>query len=419
VMENVPLMITSHKGAFIQEVCDGLGLLGYSCSADVVVASDYGVPQLRKRAIVVGYRSDLGLAPQFPKRTHERVTSAALMHNGDGRKRFEASKLPYVSVEEAIGDLPQFGAGAGDDVLFYSTAPTSDYQKWARQGSIAIFNHKSRTHSAKYLEKISVIGEGGRNAELPPEQRFSDTYFSQAYARLSRHGIAQTLTTCFGNPGSGRFLHYEDLRAITVREGARLQSFPDSYIFDGPQGTQTRHIGNAVPPLLARALARQIAQDLLAAGVDVPRPVGRPKKVSRVETREERSRIMRGVPSKHTSGELLFRKALWALGIRGFRLHSATVPGHPDVVFPKQRIAVFIDGCFWHGCPKCYRAPKSNQNYWKMKVKRNRKRDEAVNELCEKAGWKVLRIWEHDVVRNPKVAAGKLTRLLRASKKAA
>jgi DNA mismatch endonuclease (patch repair protein) len=128
---------------------------------------------------------------------------------------------------------------------------------------------------------------------------------------------------------------------------------------------------------------------------------------------------MRGVPSKHTSGELLFRKALWALGIRGFRLHSATVPGHPDVVFPKQRIAVFIDGCFWHGCPKCYRAPKSNQNYWKMKVKRNRKRDEAVNELCEKAGWKVLRIWEHDVVRNPKVAAGKLTRLLRASKKAA
>src|ERR1700678_3550719 len=71
VMENVPLMITSHKGAFIQEVCDGLGLLGYSCSADVVVASDYGVPQLRKRAIVMAYRSDLRLAPQAPKRTHE------------------------------------------------------------------------------------------------------------------------------------------------------------------------------------------------------------------------------------------------------------------------------------------------------------------------------------------------------------
>lgn len=419
VMENVPLMITSHNGAFIQEVFDGLGLLGYSCCADVVVASDYGVPQLRKRAIVIAYRSDLRLAPQLPKRTHERVTAAAMMHNGDGRKRFEESKLPYVSVEEAIGDLPQLGAGAGEEVLFYSTPPQNEYQRWAREGSIAIFNHKSRTHSAKYLEKISVIGEGGRNAELPPGQRFSDTYWSQAYARLSRHGIAQTLTTCFGNPGSGRFLHYRDLRALTVREGSRLQSFPDRFIFDGPQATMTRHIGNAVPPLLARALSRQVAQDLIAAAMDEPRPVGRPKRIPRVETPEQRSRIMREVPSKNTSGEMLFRKSLWQAGIRGFRLHSETVPGHPDVVFQKQRIAVFIDGCFWHGCPKCYRAPKSNQNYWKMKVSRNRKRDEAVTQLCKKAGWKVLRIWEHEVVRSTKRAIARLSRMLRTAEKAA
>jgi DNA (cytosine-5)-methyltransferase 1 len=419
VMENVPLMITSHKGAFIQEVCDGLGLLGYSCSADVVVASDYGVPQLRKRAIVMAYRSDLRLAPQAPKRTHERVTAAALMNNGDGRKRFEETKLPYISVEEAIGDLPQLDAGAGDEVLFYSTPAQTQYQTWAREGSIAIFNHKSRTHSAKYLEKISVIGEGSRNAELPPDKRFSDTYWSQAYARLSRQGIAQTLTTCFGNPGSGRFLHYRDLRALTVREGARLQSFPDRFIFDGPQATMTRHIGNAVPPLLARALSRQIGQDLLAAELDVPHPVGRPKRVPRSETPEQRSRIMREVPSKNTSGELLFRKALWQAGIRGFRLHSATVPGHPDVVFQKAKVAVFIDGCFWHGCPKCYRAPKSHQDYWKMKVSRNRKRDEAVTELCKKAGWRVLRIWEHEVVSSPKRAAARLSRILRTAEKAA
>jgi DNA (cytosine-5)-methyltransferase 1 len=413
VMENVPLMITSHNGAFIQEVCDGLGLLGYACSADVVVASDYGVPQLRKRAIVMAYRSDLRLAPQLPKRTHERVTAAALMNNGDGRKRFEENRLPYISVEEAIGDLPQLDAGAGEEVLLYSTPAQTEYQKWAREGSIAIFNHKSRTHSAKYLEKISIIGEGSRNAELPPDKRFSDTYWSQAYARLSRQGIAQTLTTCFGNPGSGRFLHYRDLRALTVREGARLQSFPDRFIFDGPQATMTRHIGNAVPPLLARVISRQVGQDLLAAQLDAPRPVGRPRRISRVETPEQRSRIMREVPSKNTSGEMLFRKALWQAGIRGFRLHSATVPGHPDVVFQKQRIAVFIDGCFWHGCPKCYRAPKSNQDYWKMKVSRNKKRDEAVTELCKKAGWKVLRIWEHEVVRSPKKAATRLARLLR------
>jgi DNA (cytosine-5)-methyltransferase 1 len=417
VMENVPLMITSHGGAFIQEVCDALGLLGYSCSADIVVASDYGVPQLRKRAIVLAYRSDLGLAPQFPKRTHERVTAAALLHNGDGRVAFEPAKLPYVSVEEAIGDLPQLGAGAGDEVLFYSAAPSSKYQEWAREGSIAIFNHKSRTHSEKYLKKISVIEEGGRNAELPPDQRFSDTYFSQAYARLSRQGIAQTLTTCFSNPGSGRFLHYRDLRAITVREGARLQSFPDRFIFDGPLQTMTRHIGNAVPPLLAFALSKQIAQDLLAAGADAPRTVGRPKKIPRTETPEQRSRIMREVPSKNTSAEMQFRKALWEAGVRGFRLHSSKLPGRPDVVFPRQKVAVFVDGCFWHGCPKCYRAPKSHQEYWNMKVARNRKRDATVNELCKKAGWRVLRIWEHEVSKSPKRSMAKLMRVLQPPKK--
>lgn len=419
VIENVPLMITSHDGAFIQEVCHGLGLLGYSTCADVVAASDYGVPQLRRRAVVLAYHADMRLAPQLPRRTHERVTTAALMHNGDGRKRFEPDKLPYVSVEEAIGDLPPLTAGEGDELMFYSSPSQSDYQKWAREGSIAIFNHKSRTHTAQYLEKISIIGEGGSNKHLPPEQRFSDTYYSQAYARLSRHGIAQTLTTCFGNPGSGRFIHYRDLRALTVREGARLQSFPDTFIFDGPQATQMRHVGNAVPPMLARALSRQIAQDLLAAAVDAPRPVGRPKKIARVETPEQRSRIMREVPSKNTSPELLFRKTLWELGVRGFRLHSATVPGHPDVVFPKLRIAVFIDGCFWHGCPRCYRAPKSHLDYWKMKVKRNRQRDEHVTALCKKAGWRVLRVWEHEVVRTPKRAAAKLLRLVRIAEKVA
>jgi DNA (cytosine-5)-methyltransferase 1 len=159
VMENVPLLMSAHNGAFIQEICEGLSLLGYSSAADVLTASDYGVPQLRKRAIVIGYRRDLGLALEFPARTHERVTAAALT-NANGRVLFEKDRLPYVSVEDAIGDLPPLKAGQGEEVSFYTSEPRTSYQHWAREGSLAIFNHRSRAHKEKYLDKISIIKEG-------------------------------------------------------------------------------------------------------------------------------------------------------------------------------------------------------------------------------------------------------------------
>lgn len=410
LMENVPLIITSHEGAVIRELCDGLAALGYASCADVLLASDYGVPQFRKRAFVLAYRSDLGLAPQFPRRTHEHVPMA-MGSMEETRRRYELDRLPYVSVEEAIGDLPSLHGGGGDEVMFYEGAAESEFQRWAREGSVAIFNHKSRSHSKAFLDKIKVIAEGGRNQDLPDDERFSDNYYSQAYARLHRNGIAQTVTTCFGNPGSGRFIHYRDLRSITVREAARLQSFKDSYVFHGLHSTQMRHVGNAVPLLLARALRDQIARDLLAAQVDRPKPVGRPRS-RRVETPEERSRIMRAVPCRNTSAERALRTALTAAGLRGYRLHNKSVPGTPDVVFTRQRLAVFVDGCFWHGCPACYREPKTHREYWTMKVQRNMDRDATVNEACRVKGWRVVRIWEHEVLRTPRNAASKVRRHL-------
>lgn len=416
LMENVPLIITSHDGVVIRELCDGLAAFGYASCADILLASDYGVPQFRKRAFVLAYRSDVALPPQFPRRTYERVPMAALSMD-DSRPRFDPERFPYVSVEEAIGDLPSISAGEGGEVMFYSGAPKSEYQHWAREGSVAIFNHRSRAHSKEFLEKIKIIAEGGRNKELPADERFSDNYYSQAYARLHRNGIAQTVTTYFGNPGSGRFIHYRDLRSITVREAARFQSFKDSFVFDGLHSTQMRHVGNAVPPLLARALRDHIARDLLAAGVDRPRPAGRPRKL-RVETPEERSRIMRAVPGKNTSAERALRVALSAAGLRGYRLHNHAVPGTPDVIFGLERIAVFVDGCFWHGCPECYREPKSRREYWTMKVQRNKDRDAAVNAACKAKGWRVLRIWEHEVLRTPTRVAARVRRYLRRAGRA-
>lgn len=409
LIENVPMIVTSHGGAIIREVCDGLATLGYTSCADILVASEYGVPQLRKRAFVLAYHRSLGLPPQFPQRSHERVPTATALATRE-RSRFELSKLPYISVEEAIGDLPQIPPGGGDDVMMYSAEPFSQFQRWARSGSIAVFNHKSRAHSASFIEKISVIGEGGRNQDLPDEKRFSDNYYSQAYARLHRNGLAQTVTTHFGNPGSGRFTHYSELRSLTVREAARLQSFPDRYVFDGHLHVQMRHVGNAVPPLLARVLRDQIAGDLLAAELHL-KGRGRRRKVVR-ETPEQRSRVMRAVPSKDTSAERQLRRALSRAGIRGYRLHAKAVPGHPDLIFGRTKVAIFVDGCFWHGCRECYRAPKTNTDYWRMKVTRNRERDRRITEECREAGWTVVRLWEHEINNGADAAARMISRLL-------
>lgn len=109
-----------------------------------------------------------------------------------------------------------------------------------------------------------------------------------------------------------------------------------------------------------------------------------------------RSRTMAAVKSRNTSVELLLRRALWSGGLRGYRVRSK-LPGHPDVVFSRARVAVFVDGCFWHKCPACYRAPKNNAGYWTAKVERNVSRDARVNVALDAMGWKVLRLWEHEV----------------------
>ena len=128
-----------------------------------------------------------------------------------------------------------------------------------------MFNHSARAHSKSFLRKIGPIRPGKGNADLPDGERFSDNYYSQAYARLHAKGIGFTITANFRNPGSGRFTHFRDKRSITVREAARLQSFDDRFIFHGYETDQERHVGNAVPPLLAEALARHFGSIVCSA----------------------------------------------------------------------------------------------------------------------------------------------------------
>ena len=244
LMENVPNVFNGSHGQYGDELLENLHKAGYIPVAKVLKAEDYGVPQKRRRVFIFGLRKDLG------------VTSPTLPE----------SNMSTVSVEQAIGDLPALKAGEGQDPGKYAMDPQNEYQKMRREKSNMLFNHVAPRHSKGLVDKISIIPEGGGNKSLPAHSRFSDNYFSQAYARLHRDELAYTITGSFLNPGSGRFIHYRDVRALTIREAARFQSFDDDFVFHGSTSAQERHVGNAVPPLLAKVLAEHLAKTLKSVG---------------------------------------------------------------------------------------------------------------------------------------------------------
>jgi DNA mismatch endonuclease (patch repair protein) len=112
---------------------------------------------------------------------------------------------------------------------------------------------------------------------------------------------------------------------------------------------------------------------------------------------EVRSLTMRRVAGRNTATELRLRRALWSRGFGGYRLHRSDLVGRPDLAFGRAKLAVFVDGCFWHGCKRCYRRPKSNRAYWDAKVTRNRDRDRRQRRALRNMGWRVLRVWEHEL----------------------
>ena len=117
---------------------------------------------------------------------------------------------------------------------------------------------------------------------------------------------------------------------------------------------------------------------------------------------------MARVRNKDTAPEIALRKAVWETGLR-YRLHMR-LPGTPDFSFPRERVAVFIDGCFWHGCPRHYTKPARNAQFWAEKLKRNTARDRRVDNELRKLGWLVLRVWEHEAQENLPGAVAKVRR---------
>lgn len=127
-------------------------------------------------------------------------------------------------------------------------------------------------------------------------------------------------------------------------------------------------------------------------------------------TKQERSRIMSKIKGKDTKPEVLFRKILFSEGLRYRKNYP--IEGKPDIVFVSKKIAIFIDGCFWHGCKKHCRMPHSNKEYWLKKIKGNIQRDKKNSKILKIKGWRVLRIWEHEIQKKPENALNKVKKFI-------
>lgn len=262
VIENVPEFTYIYDGRLAGRVRVQLAQSGYVTDMFTLNASSFGVPQARLRcfivAVLVTGRADLSVAKFRPRPTHVAVATArepVSNNRHTSRRLLDDGLLHAVTVEEAIGDLPSLAPGEVFDDRPYPREPSTGYQVRMRQGAMRLFNHVAVQHSADLVRAMSLLAPGEtpqRHAEHPLAPK---SYFRSAYARLHPDGVAPTVTTNTHNAGSGRFTHYRDHRVLTVREAARLQSFPDVFRFFGNSETQRRHVGNAVPPLISEAIA--------------------------------------------------------------------------------------------------------------------------------------------------------------------
>lgn len=253
MMENVAEMKNGFGRAYTEEVEERLSAAGYSVRYGVLLAADYGVPQMRRRAFFLAAKSRR--VPEFPQPTHRAPSSFDRKQN----RLFSQEVRTHVTVWEAIGDLPSLKHGEGVEETCYSSPPQNRYQELMRNGSTALTQHIARRLAPTQFERLKSLRAGEGYKQLPEHLRPKSGY-SGAYGRLTKDMVAPTITRWMFHPGSGRFGHPVDVRTITIREAARLQSFPDRFAFSGSYNKQSEQLGNAVPPLLAQRIAEGLIE---------------------------------------------------------------------------------------------------------------------------------------------------------------
>lgn len=234
-IENVKALLSTSAGWFKDQIIEKVKRLGYHVSYGVLNSSMFGVPQARERAIFLCCKEKrIGLPIGTDK---------------------------IVTVRDAISDLAYLNSGEGDFEQEYINEPMSDYQKERRKNSKKLYNHKASNHSAIAIKKLSMIPpESGK--EHLPQELLGKQQFSGTWGRLKWDTVSPTIDTRFDASSNGTNNHPFLNRAITPREAARLQSFDDDFVFVGAKVQIRQQIGNAVPPLMAKAIADEIYDEI-------------------------------------------------------------------------------------------------------------------------------------------------------------
>lgn len=258
VMENVPEILKAYNGVIRKEIIQYLELLGYKVVSSSLNAAYYGVPQTRSRAF---FLASLYHSVDFPEPTHFGDIKCDYRDKKSCEKidLLKENTSSIVTVRDAIGDLPSIDAGQIYDDEVYPSEPQSMYQTMMRSQSIKIVNHVARALSPIQMSRVSVLREGQDARDLPSELA-PKKHYSGAYGRLYWDKPARTITRWVFHPGSGRFFHPTQDRTITIREAARLHSYPDRFHFIGTYTDMASQIGESVPPLLGKVIASSIVQ---------------------------------------------------------------------------------------------------------------------------------------------------------------
>ncbi len=231
IIENVPGLLKLYNGKAKNEIIRLCDEMGYTCNPKILFAPDFGVPQIRKRVFFVALKKEYGTF-EFPK---------PLLNEEE-----------YITCSDAISDLPSLENDLGSEVMEYKNPPLTKYQKKMRKNSNILKNHVGSKHTDLVINVISQVPEGGNHKDLPPGVGDSRK-FNEAWTRYHSKKPSKTIDT-----GHRNHFHYKWNRIPTVRENARLQSFPDDFEFLGSKTDQNRQVGNAVPPILGTVLAEQL-----------------------------------------------------------------------------------------------------------------------------------------------------------------